>query len=128
MAFSQVAKSEEVRNFLWRGSEMYSKHIEIFQSVLLKEQLPHPKTSDSEITDSIIPPFSDRLMIFHKALFNSTTIGFYGVAIGTCQRADLVAHYIRLVAEMVKYTEDGMNILIKNKWLEEPPLTTDREK
>lgn len=128
MAFSQVAKSEEVRNFLWRGSEIYLKHLQIYQDFLTKEQLQFPKTDDQEITSSTTPPFSDRLMMFHKALFSSTTISFYGVAIGTCQRADLVATYTRLAAEMVKYTEDGMNILIKNKWMEEPQLTTDREK
>lgn len=128
MAFSQVAKSEEVRNFLWRGSEMYTKHLKVFQDTLIKEQLPSPKTDDSEITSSTTAPFSDRLLMFHKALFSGTTISFYGVAIGTCQRADLVANYTRLAGEMVKYMEDGMNILIKNKWIEEPPLNDDREK
>ncbi|SDQ06225.1 DUF3231 family protein [Virgibacillus salinus] len=128
MAFSQVAKSEEVKKFLWRGSEIYTKHSEILQSVLSLEQLPFPKANSSEITNSTTAPFSDRLMMYHKSLFGSTTIGFYGTAIGTSQRADLVVHYTRLASEMGKYMEDGMNITIKNKWMEEPPLTEDRKK
>ncbi|MBT2738204.1 DUF3231 family protein [Bacillus sp. ISL-7] len=34
MGFSQVAKSQEVKNYLWRGVEIYRKLIEIFESTL----------------------------------------------------------------------------------------------
>lgn len=128
MAFAQVAKSKEIRSFLWRGSRMYAKHVEIFESVLSIEDLPHPKSDDAEISNSTIAPYSDRLMMYHKSLLGSTTIGFYGVATSTSQRADLVMHFSRLVADMGKYTEDGMNIMIKNKWMEQPPLAEDRKK
>ncbi len=67
-------------------------------------------------------------MMYLKSFFGGTTISFYGTAIGTSQRADLVLHYTRLAAEMAKYMEDGLNIMIENKWLEEPPLCDDREK
>ncbi|SHN04980.1 DUF3231 family protein [Gracilibacillus kekensis] len=128
MAFSQVADSKEAKKYLLRGSKMYSKHIEILQSVLALEELPFPESISSEITNSTISPFSDRLMMYHKSFFGGTTISFYGTAIGTSQRADLVLHYTRLAAEMTKYMEDGLNIMIENKWLEEPPLCDDREK
>ena len=104
---------------------MYSKHIETFESILSIEYLPCPKSDESKITNSTTAPFSDRLMMYHKALFGSTSIAFYGTAIATCQRADLVVHFSRLVTEMGKYLEDGMNIMIENKWMEEPPLTDD---
>ncbi|MGJ9383810.1 DUF3231 family protein [Salipaludibacillus sp. CF4.18] len=93
MAFAQVAQADKVKKFLWRGSEMYKKHIEIFESILAMEDLPTPKSDDAEISNSTTSPFSDRLMMFHKLLFGSTTIGFYGTAIGTCQRGDLSIHY-----------------------------------
>jgi hypothetical protein len=66
--------------------------------------------------------------MFHKSLFGSTSIGVYGSALGTCQRIDLAMHYSRLIAEMGKYMEDGFNIMIENKWAEQPPLVDDREK
>ncbi|RSL30001.1 DUF3231 family protein [Salibacterium salarium] len=127
-AFAQVAKVEEVKKFLWRGAKIYAKHVEVLESVLSIENLPHPKSDTAEVTNSTIAPFSDRLMMFHKSLLSSTTIGFYGTAMGTSERADLVMHYSRMMAEMEKYTEDGMDIVIKNKWLEQPPLATDRKK
>lgn len=127
MGFAQVAKSQEVKKYLWRGVEIYSKHIEIFESILSQDHLPQPKSEESEITHSTIAPFSDRLMMFLKSVFGATTIGFYGTAIGTCQRIDLATHFSRLIVELGKYMEDGFNILIENKWAEQPPLTDDRE-
>lgn len=68
MAFSQVAKSQEVKKYLWRGAEIYSKHIEIFESLLSNDHLPQPKSEEAEITNSTIAPFSDRLMIYQKSI------------------------------------------------------------
>ncbi|WLD92863.1 DUF3231 family protein [Alkalihalobacillus sp. AL-G] len=127
MAFAQVAKSQEVKEYLWRGAEIYSKHIEVYESILSQNNLPHPKSEEAEITNSTIAPFSDRLMMYHKSLLGSTTIGMYGSAIGTAQRADLVTHFTRLMGEMAKYMEDGLNIMIEKKWAEQPPLADDRE-
>lgn len=72
-------------------------------------------------------PFSDRLMVYHKLLFGSTTIGIYGTALGSVQRMDLAAHYTRLIAEMGQYSEDGYKIMLTNKWAEQPPMTDDRQ-
>ena len=127
IGFAQVAKSQEVKKYLWRGVEIYAKHIEIFESIMSIDHLPHPKSEESEVTNSTTAPFSDQLMIFHKSLFGSTTIGVYGAALGTCQRFDLAAHFSRLIAEMGKYMEDGFNIMIENKWAEQPPMADDRE-
>lgn len=127
IAFAQVAKSKEIGKFLWRGAEMYAKHVEVFESIMSINHLPQPKSEETEITNSTIPPFSDRLMMYHKSLFGSTTLALYGTAIGSCQRADLVMHYARLMAELTKYMGEGFQIMIKNEWIEQPPLAEDRE-
>jgi hypothetical protein len=128
MGFSQVAKSQEVKQYLWRGVEIYKKHIEVFESIFSQDHLPQPKSEESEVTNSTTAPFSDRLMMYHKSLFGSTTIGVYGSAIGTCQRTDLGTHFLRLMTEMAHYMNDGFNIMIENKWAEQPPLADDRAK
>ncbi|WP_416150048.1 DUF3231 family protein [Salipaludibacillus sp. HK11] len=66
--------------------------------------------------------------MYHKSLFSSTSISFYGVAIGTSLRADLTMHFSRLSAELGVYMSDGMDIMIKNKWMEQAPMTEDRKK
>ncbi|MCM3121773.1 DUF3231 family protein [Mesobacillus sp. AQ2] len=35
--------------------------------------------------------------------------------------------YSRVNAEVLKYSEDGINIMIANEWLEQPPLSVDRK-
>jgi hypothetical protein len=35
--------------------------------------------------------------------------------------------YTRIIAEIGLYAEDGAQLLIKNGWLEQPPLAADRE-
>lgn len=128
MGFSQVAKSQDVKQYLWRGVKLYSKQISELESVLNKEHIPKPKSEEAEVTNSTISPFSDRLLMFHKALLGSTSIGVYGTALGTCHRIDLGIKFGLLMTEMATYMKDGLEILIKYKWAEQPPLSDDREK
>ncbi|MDQ0231991.1 DUF3231 family protein [Metabacillus malikii] len=127
MAFAQVAKTEDAKKFIWRGVEISSKMVEVQASILAKEHLPQPKSEEAEITDSTTPPFSDRLMMYHKLLVGSATIGLFGSAIATCQRYDLSTHYSRFTIELADYMKDGFKIMVKHKWLEQIPLTIDRE-
>lgn len=71
LGFSNVCKSKEVRKFLENGMKVTNKHIALFSSVLHANNLRIPKSLMSEVTDSTIAPFSDKLMLFHAgALFN----------------------------------------------------------
>ncbi|MGG1398950.1 DUF3231 family protein [Bacillus salipaludis] len=128
MGFSQVAKSQEVKKYLWRGVEIYKKHIETLEQILTHDHLPKPKSEEAEVTNSTIAPFSDRLMLYHKGVLGTTSIGVYGSAVGTSQRTDLALKYALLLTEMATYMKDGLDIMIKNKWAEQPPLADDREK
>ena len=66
-------------------------------------------------------------MMFHFSLMIYAGIGNYGIAISESQRSDMVIDYSPLNAEILKYSEDGVNIMIANKWLEQPPLSLNRE-
>ncbi|MED4002238.1 DUF3231 family protein [Priestia aryabhattai] len=128
IGFSQVAQSKEVGRFMVRGKEIASKHTEIFGSVLKDDDLPVPMTWDNEITDSKIPPFSDKMMMFMTTALIGLSIGLYGASMATSIRKDLSVDYVRLAAEIAKYAEDGAKMMINNGWLEEPPLSEDRDK
>jgi hypothetical protein len=127
IGFSQVAQSKEVRKFMVRGVDMAFKHIEIFSSVLHENDLPSPKHWESEITNSTVPPFSDKLMMFHTMLLVNTAVGFYGAGMAVCMRRDLGLTYQRIITETQKYAEDGANILISYGWMEQTPLGDDRK-
>jgi hypothetical protein len=127
MGFSQVAKSRDITEFMLRGKNIAMKHIEILGSLLREDELPASTTWDTAVTRSTISPFSDKLMMYHTAAIISVGIADYGASISTSTRRDLVAQYTRLMAETGQYAEDGMNIMIDNGWLEEPPQSANRD-
>ncbi|SFB36438.1 Protein of unknown function [Lentibacillus halodurans] len=61
--FSQVVKSNKVRQYFKRGKEISSKHVQIFTSTLEKNNLPASMLSDEPITDSTVSPFSDKFAV-----------------------------------------------------------------
>nr|WP_263323420.1 DUF3231 family protein [Neobacillus sp. Marseille-Q6967] len=127
MAFSQVAKDHKVKRYFKRGKAIALKHIEVLRSYLEMNSLPVPMSFDQEVTDSTEPPFSDKLMMFHFSLMIYTGVGNYGVAISESQRTDLVMDYTRLNVEILKYSEDGANLMIANEWMEQPPVSVNRK-
>jgi hypothetical protein len=125
--FSQTATSPEVRKFMERGTEIAAKHETVFREILVEDGVPLPSSWDSTISQSIDPPFSDKLMMFQTNSLSVLSIAGYGAAIGASLRKDLGAHYTRLVAEIMQYTADGMKLMIENRWMEQPPQNVDRE-
>jgi len=126
--YSQVAKNKDVKAYINRGIDIAKKHADIFASILKEENVPSPMGSDAMVTASAnIAPFSDRLMMFHVTEMITLGITFYGMSISTNIRRDLAAKYTRLSGEIALYSEDGVNIMIENEWLEEPPRMVDRE-
>lgn len=127
LGFSQVANSEEVRNYMTRGTLLSIKHSEVFNSLFQEDYLNSPISWDSMVTNSTTSPFSDKLMMFHIQLLTQASIAFYGAGLATSKRKDLGIHYLRLIGEVMKYAEDGANIMINNVWMEEPPTADNRE-
>lgn len=121
MGFARVAKSKEVREYFNRGVDIANKHVEVFHSIMNESNLPSPSTHDTDVMDTQVAPFSDKLMMFQALQIGAAGIANYGGAIGLTIRRDLIAHYTRLIAESGKYLEDGSNVMIKNRWMEQPP-------
>lgn len=128
MGFSQVATSSELRQFFQRGSKISKKQVSSFFDILNDSNTPYPSTWDSLITGSIEPPFSDKLMLFHTNLISAIAIADFGTAIGGSVRKDIGMLYARLVVELASYGEDGAKYMIKERWLEKPPQSHDRDK
>ncbi|WP_394233913.1 DUF3231 family protein [Niallia oryzisoli] len=125
--FSQVAQDKDVKQFFIKGLEIGNKHIKLFRSKLEESKLPAPMGWDSEITNSTAYTFSDKLMIFYTSGLITLSVGYYGTAVSQSPRGDISAMYNRLSLEVQLYAEDGANIMIKNGWLEQPPMASDRD-
>ncbi|NYE07520.1 hypothetical protein F4694_004331 [Bacillus niacini] len=125
--FSQVAKNKDVKQFFLKGLEVGNKHIKLFRGKLEESKLPAPMGWDAEITNSTTQTFSDKLMLYLTSGLISMSVGYYGTGVSQSPRGDLSSMYNRLSLEVQMYAEDGANIMIKNKWLEQPPMASDRD-
>lgn len=127
IGFSQVAENKDVKKFFLKGLEVGNKHIRLFRDKLEESKLPAPMGWDSEVTNSTSHTFSDKLMMFFTSGLINLSVGYYGTAVSQSPRGDISTMYNRLSLEVQMYSEDGANIMIKNGWLEQPPLASDRD-
>jgi len=128
LGFSKVCQSNDIRRFMENGLKVITKHIGIFSSILTENDLHIPKSLDLEITDSTIAPFSDKLMLFHVGTLFNMAITYYTYAAITSMRADLIVHCETAISRDFKILAQFTNLMIKNQWLEEPPIADDRMK
>lgn len=128
MGFSQVAKSKNLRYFFQRGSNIGKKQISTFFDILKDSNTSYPSTWDALVTESIEPPFSDKLMLFQVNLLSAIAMADFGTAIGGSLRKDIGVIYARLMAELSSFAEEGAKLMIKERWLEKPPQVHDRDK
>jgi hypothetical protein len=127
IGFTQTAKDDTVKKYFLRGLELSQKQIDIFSSILGADYLTVPVQWDSEVTASTVPPFSDKLMMFHISALIASAIGQYGVSMSVSPRADLAAMYVRQSAEVAMFAEDGAKLMIARGWMEKPPQAINRE-
>ncbi|WP_174613707.1 DUF3231 family protein [Virgibacillus ihumii] len=127
IGFSQVAKTEKVKNFMLRGKEITGKHIEICSKKINKDNLPSPLLLDDMVSTSTAPPFSDKLMLWHKIDMFSMKVRTYANGASLNGRRDIGGMYAKLLMDIGLYVEDGANIMIDNEWMEQPPKAIDRE-
>ncbi|MBA2939099.1 DUF3231 family protein [Paenibacillus sp. CGMCC 1.16610] len=126
LGFSQVARTKEVVEYILRGRDISAKHIEVFSSVLRDDKLPAPMTWETDISNSKEAPFSEKLMLYHTVFLSTLGLGNYGAALATSTRRDLATLYLRLIAEIGTFADDGAELLIKNKWMEKMPGAIER--
>lgn len=127
IGFGQVCQTKEVQKYFQRGKNICERQFGILSSILTKDELSSPVSWVSEVTNSTVPPYSDKLMLNHIVILVSAAIGYFGAALSVSQRRDLAVMYTALMAEVGLYAEDGAQLLIKYGWLEQPPLADDRE-
>ena len=125
--FGQVSKEKKHYDYMFEGKNLSTKQIGSLTSLLTDEGIPIPSSSWSNVTDSTVAPFSDKLMLNHQIILCSSAIGNLGMALADTMRGDLQAKYVGFTAEIMKYAKDGADILIDRKELEQPPQAIKHE-
>jgi len=125
-AFMQTAQSKEVKDYMKKGKEISKKQIKVLSDTLMNDDIQAPISADHAVTDATTNVFSEKLMMNMMSFLSSAGLGNYATAASASQRSDLMLNYERLSAEIAQFAKDGVDIMIKNKWLEKPPGAPDR--
>jgi hypothetical protein len=121
MGFAQCTENEEVKQYFVQGKELAKKQIKIFEETLLQNDIQPTAAIGSTVTTSTISPFSEKLMMFCIYLLNG--FGIVSNSFGTMftLRNDLIMDSGLIVKDIFLYTNEGIKLMIKNGWMEEPP-------
>lgn len=125
-AFAQVAKEPDVKEYFIEGLEYAKEQVSIMSNLLLESDLPAPSTWAGTVTESIVSPFSDRLMMYNTVLLSIFGLGGNTVGAAFSFRNDLLSKLARFTAKTATFIKEGGDIMIKHEWMEQPPQAADR--
>lgn len=128
IAFSQVTQTKEVREFLTDSEKTADQQIQAFAKIMMADNLPVPKSWETEVTTSTNAPFSDKLMLYHTGFLFQTAQAYHGTGLAAAMRTDLVTTYERIILKNLMVTKKWFDLMVQNKWLEQPPLAPSRNK
>lgn len=128
LGFAQVMRNKKLQDLIVRGKKISEQQIELFNNLLMQEDLLGTVPVTMLVTDSTVSPFSDKLIMSMINVLNSVDIILISHALALSMRVDLTAHYTKIIAKVMSYGKDVFDILVKEKWMEQPPLTTNRKK
>lgn len=125
-SFSQT-NSADIKAHFRRGEEMASKHLNLIQVMLEKNELPQLPTWECEVPIGGRAPFSDWLMLNKISMLCSATATQYGVSASSTLRRDVGLDFLKLMGEVLLYAEDTGNLMVKHHMLDQPPLVSSKE-
>lgn len=127
IAFSQIAHSKEVRKFLTDSENTADKQIKAFSKLMQDDNLPVPKSWETEVTTSTDSPFSDKLILYHIGFLFQAAQNYHGAGLASSMRTDLVTTYETTILKNLMVTKKWFDLMVQNKWLEQPPLAPNRK-
>ncbi|SDZ09278.1 Protein of unknown function [Evansella caseinilytica] len=127
VGFIQTVTDKQIKKFIEKGKEICDKQLKFFNQILVKENLLGTVPTQMLVTDSTVSPFSDRLITQLFTALNKIDITLIGHSLSLSMRSDLAVYLTKLLAEVLKYAQDGFEILVKRKWMEQPPQALRRK-
>ncbi|MDP4163860.1 MAG: DUF3231 family protein, partial [Bacillota bacterium] len=101
--------------------------IKSISKIMQKDNLPVPKSWETEVTISTDAPFSDKLMMYHIGFLFQAAQVYHGTGLASAMRTDLVTTYEAIILKNLLVTKKWFTIMVQNKWLEQPPLAPNRK-
>ena len=124
--FAQVANESEVKKFFITGKELSKKIITNLTDIFLQSDIQPPSTWAGKATNSITPPFSDKIMMFFINLISSFSMGNNSLGTSFSMRSDLPLLFAKISKDTFSFSKMGGKLMIQHMWMEEPPQMEDR--
>jgi hypothetical protein len=124
--FAQVAKENEVKKYFIEGKELSKKIVTDLSDLMMQSDIQPPSTWAGKATDSTNPPFTDKLMMYITSLISSSSMAFNVLGTTYSMRSDLQLKLGLISKDVFQFSKKGAEIMIKHKWMEEPPQMEDR--
>lgn len=128
VGFSQVAQDQEIRDYFLRGKHLCKHILNSIHDVLIESEVPDAMSWDPGVTNSTVAPFSDQLMLTIIGVLSNLGILTYGAGLSVTMRRDISAMYANFIVKAGAFGEDGLNLMIDRRWMEQPPQFEDRDR
>ncbi|MGY3716789.1 DUF3231 family protein [Sutcliffiella cohnii] len=128
IGFIQSTSNQELMRLLQHGKELSLNIIDKLGDILVQNDLPISMTWDTNVLDGKTSPFSDKLISNLLDQLNRNGIASYGYSAAVSIRKDLKTTYAKIIADVYQYEENLKTFLIKNEWMEKPPVALNRDK
>ncbi len=107
IGFSQVTQSKEARKFLEDSEKSADGQIQAFSKIMHTDNLPVPRSWETEVTTSTDSPFSDKLMMYHVGFLFQAAQLYHGTGLASAMRTDLITTYESIILK---------NLMVTKKW------------
>lgn len=124
--FAQVATDSKVKKYFIEGMDLSNRIISKLSDILLQSDIQPPNFWNGKVTNSTESPFSDKLMMYINSLIASTPLGFTALGASFNMRIDLPLKLAFISKDTFEYAKKGAKIMIKHKWMEEPPQIKEK--
>jgi hypothetical protein len=126
--FIQSTSNPQLKALLHHGKDLAVDIIDKLGHILVKSDLPISMTWDTNVLDVQTTPFSDKLITFQIHQLNHYGVAHYGYSTGVSFRKDLKAAYAKIIADVYQYEVNIKSFMLKNEWMEKPPVALNRDK
>jgi hypothetical protein len=127
-AFTQTVKDEKIRKLFMNGKSVTTQSLEMYSKLLNDGGMPALPRIENLVTASEFPPFSDKLMLFHKVDMFTMKIRAIGNSLAVNGRHDIGLAYGKAMTKVSLFVQHGANLMIEKGWMEKVPHAIDRKK
>jgi hypothetical protein len=127
LGMAQTIEDNKLKEFLNRTRKTLKEQSDKLNEILHMENLNFPQTLESEVLNTSIPTFSDRLAFFFCFTTLADILATFSIGMIGVMRKDILIVLTELKSEILVLIKDATDLMLKREWFEEMPKNIDRD-